>query len=263
MKNITKLLLIIGALNLSAYSFAEAPVVELENIALPEATSNQADSNLQNDTPYSLRMRKLEQQMQNMIKHNVIGQIEALHDQLQELQGKLSVLSHKVDKLKKNQKEDYKDLEDRLTSKYKKNGDKTSAPITEISQDTDTGSAIKLYQEAFNALQQQMYKQADLLFHQFIKQYPLSERIANAHYWLGEMYYVKGDKAAAIKQLQTVVEKYPKSAKMSAAQLKLALIAIDEDKLDEATKQLKLIIKENPNSAAAIMAKRYLDQLKK
>ena len=45
-------------------------------------------------------------------------------------------------------------------------------------------------------------------FEGFIKQFPSSSYVPNAHYWLGQLMFNKGDRAGAASQFTTVANKF-------------------------------------------------------
>ena len=63
-----------------------------------------------------------------------------------------------------------------------------------------TGSAQEQYDYAFGLLRAADYANAEVALGTFIKSHPDNSLTSNAHYWLGETYYVRGkygDAAAA------------------------------------------------------------------
>ncbi len=79
------------------------------------------------------------------------------------------------------------------------------------------------YQFAYNLLLQQDYGAAQTAFEQFVGRYPRNPLAANAQYWLGETYYVRGNyKQAAVAFLEGY-ERYGDGNKGADSLLKLAI----------------------------------------
>ncbi|URJ25400.1 tol-pal system protein YbgF [Candidatus Blochmannia ocreatus (nom. nud.)] len=118
------------------------------------------------------------------------------------------------------------------------------------------------YKDAVNlVLKNKQYDQAIQLFHNFVKNYPKSIYQANAHYWLGQLYYQKGQKDNASHHFALVVKNYPKSSKAANALLKIGFL-VQEKKVDMAKKIYQQVITLYPNSESAKQAKKLLYSLK-
>jgi tol-pal system protein YbgF len=85
------------------------------------------------------------------------------------------------------------------------------------------GNPKQLYERAYGLLLQQNYEGAEAGFEDFLKRYPNDELAANAQYWLGETYYVRGQYKAAAGAFLKGSRTYSKSAKGPDSMLKLAM----------------------------------------
>lgn len=85
------------------------------------------------------------------------------------------------------------------------------------------GPAEVLYESAFSAVRDSKYPDAEAKFRQFLGQYPGHPLAANAQYWLGETYYVRGDYKQAAKTFAQGYQDYPKSSKAEDSLYKLAM----------------------------------------
>ena len=87
----------------------------------------------------------------------------------------------------------------------------------------DGNSPKQLYETAYGYLLQQDYGAAEAGFDDFLKRYPSDPLAANAQYWLGESFFVRGQfkpaAAAFLKGYQT----YARSSKAPDSLLKLAM----------------------------------------
>ncbi len=134
----------------------------------------------------------------------------------------------------------------------------------------DTGSCGQLltnlnenqaYDAAVNmVLKEKNYDKAIPAFEGFIKQYPSSSYVPNAHYWLGQLLFNKGDRTGAAAQFTTVATKFSKSPKRADALL-LGMLAQLDGKKAEAKNFYEQVIKGYPNTSPAQLAKQSLSKL--
>lgn len=105
------------------------------------------------------------------------------------------------------------------------------------------------------------YDKAIVELNNFINNYPKSSYQSNAHFWLGQMYYLKGNKDQAASTFAIVVKNYPKSQKASEAFYKIGLIMQEKGQKDNAKAIYQQVIKQYPNSAGAKLAQKQLAAL--
>ncbi|MEE9591314.1 MAG: tetratricopeptide repeat protein, partial [Thermodesulfobacteriota bacterium] len=84
-----------------------------------------------------------------------------------------------------------------------------------------------------------------------------------AQYWIGEIFYAKGDWERAILEFDDVIKKYPKGDKVPAALLKEGLSFSRLGAKKESRLLLTRVIKNYPKSNEADIAKKKLDNLDK
>lgn len=101
------------------------------------------------------------------------------------------------------------------------------------------GAAEVMYEEAFAAIRNAKYDDAEARFRQFMSQYPGHPLTANAQYWLGETYYVRGDYKQAARTFAQGYQDYPKSAKAEDSLYKLAMSLAKMGKKDDACLSLR------------------------
>ncbi|WP_420022254.1 tol-pal system protein YbgF [Blochmannia endosymbiont of Camponotus modoc] len=124
-----------------------------------------------------------------------------------------------------------------------------------IDVDTAYKQAVSL------VLEKKQYNQAIEAFQNFIKNHPESIYQSNSHYWLGQLYYNKGNKHDAARHFALVVKNYPKSLKASDALLKIGIIMQETEQKDKAKTIYKQVGKLYPNSNAAKQAQKRLIHL--
>lgn len=106
------------------------------------------------------------------------------------------------------------------------------------------GAAEALYEQAFSNLRDAKYDDAEGQFKQFLSQYPGHPLSANAEYWLGETYYVRGDFKEAARTFAQGYQSYPKSGKAEDSLFKLALSLGKMGKKDDACLSLRQMQKD-------------------
>ena len=110
--------------------------------------------------------------------------------------------------------------------------------------DGSSGPAESLYEEAFADVRDSKYEEGEAKLKQFLSQYPGHPLSANAEYWLGETYYVRGDYKQAAKTFAQGYQNYPKSGKAEDCLFKLALSLGKLDKRDDACLSLRQMQKD-------------------
>lgn len=85
------------------------------------------------------------------------------------------------------------------------------------------GSAKEQYDYAFGLLRKADYPGAEAALKQFIEANPSDPLVANAKYWLGETYYVRGDYTAAASAFGLAYQDHPQGGKAVDSLLKLGL----------------------------------------
>jgi tol-pal system protein YbgF len=250
----------------STYSGLEVDQEETPNAAHP-AQSHQNE-------PMDQRVLRLERQVTNLIELNSANKIEKMQQELQQLHGQIEVQNHDLLQLKEQIKNFYQDLDQRVTKiQPDTNAAQEKAPIkvekSAKGEDNESptnyqskSKELQTYETAFNLLNKKEYEKAISGFQVFVKDYPTSPYTINAHYWLGEIYYLKGKSSQASKEFQLIINNYPDNPKVADAMLKLALISMDAGNYSKAKQQLTKVQKQFPGSTAAKIASLRLKEIK-
>ncbi len=246
------------------------------------------------------RIERLERIIQGQGLVSLLGRVDQLQKEVQRLNGDNESLRHQIDTMKKNQRERYLDLDQRI--------EKLSAipaPVAPIMPDvsepaasvenvpvvepetpieaapttTDTpvvdntpapdalpvavenGEAA--YQAALQTLRSGQYEQAVTALEAFPAAYPGSSYLPNAYYWKGEAHYVLRNFDQAIVAFTKVVRDFPASSKVADATLKLGFSQYENGQFDVAKATLSSVIKNYPNTSAARLAQVRLDRINK
>ncbi len=220
--------------------------------------------------PTPLRVRRLEQQVNNIANMNLPSQITQLQQQIAQLRGQLEVQGHDLQLINKQLRNFYKDLDNRISQLSNLNAaNNNTAGVSNTKIDNNVMKAptsvqlqdANAYQLAFSMLTNHQFDKAKQSFSAYLNQYPNGKYVADAHYWLGEIYLTKKDYKNANTEFQTVISKYSSSSKVSDAKLKIAIIHANTGKIDQAKTELNSIKKSHPDSTAAQLANIRLQQI--
>ncbi len=130
----------------------------------------------------------------------------------------------------------------------------TPAPVVSAAEQA-------MYQKAYGLLIKKQYSASLQAFQRFIKQYPKSDRVTDASYWMGELYLTEGHPDLAAEQFRKVVRD-TSSPKRPDAMMALGTIFLASGDTAHAKQNFETVIKEYPKTQAAEMAASKLKSLK-
>ncbi|WP_120511235.1 tol-pal system protein YbgF [Photobacterium salinisoli] len=244
MRNIA-LTLLIGAV--TPVVAAPAPVSELKG------SSSSSESSLQRLE----RMFEARSQMQLDMQR----QLDELSREVGELRGMVERNSYDMKQMLERQRELYREI-DKLsreqpaaakTEKKDVSGGETYAASAD--ENTAYESAVNLI------LKEKDYDGAVKAFNGFLSSYPDSVYAANAHYWLGQLYFTQNKMADAQTHFEAVAS-FKDSNKRADALLKMGVLAERGNKPDVAKKLYEQVVAEYPNTATSQQAEKSLKSLK-
>jgi len=190
----------------------------------------------------------------------LVYQLQQLQDEIRELRGLVEQQSFELENLKRRQRDQYVDLDQRLTdvqqitsaSNVIASNDSVAVetPAQPVIEDlpevrapleqqrtvtsipiasTTTATVVQAspaeekaaYDSAFSALKDLRYAESAQAFLDFTEQYPSSEYADNAQYWLGESFYAAGNYDLALNAFNGLLGDYPDSSKTADALLKI------------------------------------------
>lgn len=119
----------------------------------------------------------------------------------------------------------------------------------------------KQYKVALNEYYKGHHENSILLFEEFLANNPDCELSPNAYYWIGENYYSAANFPKALREFQTVVDRYPGHPKAWDAQLKIGLTYYRMDDLQSSYDQLMVIKNYYPDYPHMKIVDKYLNKI--
>lgn len=204
--------------------------------------------------------------------------IERLQQEVRSLRGELEEQRHQLDRLTRQSRERYIDLDQRLLElseqqeQSQSDGGRSSGgsvaaasgqrqqPQT-VSREYRQPSAEE--REAYDRIQnliqrEQDYDQAIGELYDFIGEYPEGDLTVNAYYWLGEVYLVKPQLEQAKQAFTIVTTRYQDHRKAPDSLYKLGVVHDRMGEKEQAERYMKRVVDQYGASQAANLAKKYL-----
>jgi tol-pal system protein YbgF len=126
----------------------------------------------------------------------------------------------------------------------------------------ETPDPATLYMEGYHDTMDKNFTGAMETFERFLAQFPDHELADNAQYWMGEIYYARGDWERAILEFDKVVKKYPAGDKVADSLLKQGYSFEKLGDMKTAKILLRRVVEEFPQSETAKRAKERLEEKK-
>lgn len=181
----------------------------------------------------------------------VSGQVQALHDSVDELKAKLAQVSQQL--------KDIQSAQQNISNPPGATpgavapgpgGAAAAAPPADVLYNNALGD--------FNAGKNDL---AGTEFTQFLQAYPNNDLAGNAQFYLGEIDYRRSNFQAAIQDYNKVMDQYPGGNKGAAAQLKKGFALLELGQKDDGVKELRSLISRYPKSPEAVQARDRLNKL--
>lgn len=181
----------------------------------------------------------------------VSGQVQALHDSVDELKARLAKVSKQLD-----------DIQAAQTNIVNPAGGTPGGPAGTTGTPANSAPPPDvLYNTAlsdFNAGKNDLAAQE---LAQFLQVYGNNDLAGNAQFYLGEIDYRRGNFQAAIQDYNKVLDQYPGGNKGAAAQLKKGFALLELGQKDAGVKELQSLVSRYPKSPEAVQAKDKLNKL--
>ena len=210
----------------------------------------------------AFRMRILEEK-RKILEEKSETQSRNLEERLKGLEGR----GEKNETQARALEERLKGLEgriDRIASKQEELGKPIPAKVSpaEMKEPFPVTGPGDLYKDAYQAFQKGDLEGARKKFEAFLKQYPSTGLSDNAHFWIGETYFLQRDYERAILEYEKTIVKDPEGDKVSAALFKQALAFFELGDKTNAKNLFQRVIDRFPDSREAEMARRRLEGIK-
>lgn len=205
-------------------------------------------------------------------------QLQLLQVEVQELRGLVEEQSHLLNRLTRDQKNQYLDLDRRIATLSSGGSSGGRAPSATASGSapaatsatgsttvaTGGGSERDAYTKAFNLTKDKRFEDAIDAFNQLIVDYPNGQYTPNAFYWLGELYLAlpEPELEKSRQSFAQVVNLYPSHQKVPDSLYKLGVVYYRLGESDRAMTYLDRVQSDYPTSPAARLAKSYAAELR-
>jgi tol-pal system protein YbgF len=195
------------------------------------------------------RVGRIDRIVSNQSLIQMTQRVDSLQEEVRTLRGRIDELQNENVSLRKEQRDLYADLEQRL---------KTTAPAAVSEAGADEQS---LYNKAFDALKARNYAAAVDGFRALGASHPDGQLADNTQYWLGEAYYVTQEYDHASAAFTRLLANWPNSRKAPDALLKLGYTQIEQKRVAAGQTTLRQVVSKYPNSDAAKLAAERLSKL--
>ncbi len=180
------------------------------------------------------------------------GQIQALHDSVDELKARMNKISQQLEAIQNTQQ----NINAAPAGGQPQPGQ--PGPTGAVNQ---APPADVLYNNGLRDYNSANYQLASQEFADYLKYYPTTDLAGNAQFYLGDIAYRSGDFAGAVKAYDTVIEQYPEGNKAASAQLKKGYALLELGQRQAGVRELNALITRYPRSIEAQQAKDRLRKL--
>lgn len=201
--------------------------------------------------------------------------IQQLQGEVRRLQGKVEEQNNQIDRLTKQSRDRYIDLDQRILKLSSDLSDRDKGGSSDESgsdSESDEPPVVqKVYRQPseeerkdYAAIQtlireDKKFDQAINGLYDFIDQYDEGDLTVNAYYWLGEVYLAEEQLDQAKQAFTIVATRYGDHRKAPDAVYKLGVTLDKQGETDEAERRMESVVRKYPDSNAASLAEKYLD----
>ena len=221
-------------------------------------------------------------------------QIQVLQQEVQDLRGLVEEQAYQLNRLARDQKEQYMDLDRRVAGlsgpggaaaapsaavsgsppvasapPVTRPGAGSSAPVTPGSTvatglpgSANTVPEREAYQRAFDLMKTRQFEESIAAFNRLIVDYPNGQYTPNAFYWLGELHLAQQNTEQARQSFMQVVNLYPDHPKVPDTLYKLGVAYHRLGDTTRANEYFDQVQQRFPQSTAAGLAASYQQELR-
>lgn len=209
----------------------------------------------------------------------LFSQIQVLQNDLMKLRGIVEEQGEELRQLKQQRLDDYVSLDRRIgggsgapppaaapdapiDASQSPSAPSSSIPVSSAPRSAPSAGEEPAYQAAYERVRNRQFPEAIAAFNGFVAQYPNGSYTGNAHYWLGELYLLDGDNAAAKKNFEILLNNFGDNRKVPDAMFKLGRIYHQEGDDARAKELLQKVANDyaGSDSSAPRLAREYLQQ---
>jgi tol-pal system protein YbgF len=183
----------------------------------------------------------------------VSGQIQSLHDSVDELKARLAKVTKQLDDMQQNGQ-----------NINAAPGGMAALPNGAPAGGSAASSAPPpdvLFNNALRDYNAGKYDLSSQEFNDYLKFYASTDKAGDAQFYLADIEYRQGNFDAASKDYDKVLEEYPGSTKSAAAQLKKGYALLELGQREAGVRELNSLIVRYPRSAEAAQARDRLKRL--
>ncbi len=174
----------------------------------------------------------------------VSSQVQSLHDSVDEIKARMAKVN--------------KQLDDMVAGQQNLNGNPPPPPGA--AANIQAPPADVLYNNALRDYNAAKYQLAQQEFADYVKFYGNTDLAGNAQFYIADIEYRQGNYQQAVVEYDKVLEQYPGGNKAAAAQLKKGYALLEIGQKDAGVKELQSLIARYPRAPEAAQAK---DRLRK
>ncbi len=182
----------------------------------------------------------------------ISGQVQALHDAVDELKARLAKVSKQLDDIQTAQ-QNIAAPPAGQTAGGGSPGGAASLP--------QAPPADQLYNDGLRDYNANKNDLASQEFTQYLQVYGNTDLAGNAQFYLGEIAYRQGNFNGAVQAYNKVLDQYPGGNKTAAAQLKKGYALLELGQRDAGVQELRSLISRYPKSPEALQARDRLTKL--
>lgn len=187
------------------------------------------------------------------------NQIEALRVDVARLTGQVEVLTNSLETAHKRQQDFYVDLDNRLRMLENASAPKESTAPAEAKSDPQ--AEMRDYEAALGLFRERKFKEAQAAFEAFVAAHPKSALLPNGHYWLGSSLHQQKLYDQAAKAFGHVAATWPNDPKAPDALLAEANALVGAKEVKAAIKVLETLVEKYPATPAAETARARIKTL--
>ena len=201
--------------------------------------------------------------------------IQQLQGEVRRLQGNVEEQRHQIDQLKRQARDRYIDLDQRILQLSAKvaaadqqssdladqgGSEGENTPVEQREYRQPTAEERKDYAAIQTLIREdRKFDEAINGIYDFIDRYDEGDLTVNAYYWLGEVYLAESQLEQAKQAFTIVATRYGDHRKAPDAVYKLGVTLDRQGETAEAVRRMETVIRNYPDSNAASLAKKVLD----